>query len=194
MKNISSLENIHLIGKYGNYENKNDNEILKIKEVKNIFICQIAKYKNSNANKRDFKIDDLILPENLRCNFNSSTRVLWIGPENYLVTSKKLDLMKNILNNFQEKDFAVTDLSHSRTIIEIEGSKSNEVIKKGCPIDINNLNEGNCANSIFHGVSITIDYISDNPKTIRLLGLRSFGISLYHSITDACLEYGYEAV
>ena len=32
----------------------------------------------------------------------------------------KKDLLKDILQNFKETDFAVTDLSHSRAIIEIE--------------------------------------------------------------------------
>ena len=194
MKNISSLENIHTIGKFGNYENKNDKEILKIKEVKNIFICQIFKYKNSTLDINKLKIDNLNFPEDLKCNFNLSTRILWMGPNNYLIISEKLELMKDILSIFEEKDFAVTDLSHSRTFIEIEGEESKEVIKKGCPLDINNLKEGDCANSIFHGITITIDFMSNNSKKIRILALRSFGSSLYHSITDACLEYGYISI
>jgi len=36
--------------------------------------------------------------------------------------------------------------------------------------------------------------IDGNPNTVRLFSLRSFGESLYHSITDACLEDGYKAI
>jgi len=36
--------------------------------------------------------------------------------------------------------------------------------------------------------------IDDNPNIVRLFSLRSFGESLYHSITDACLEDGYKAI
>ena len=56
------------------------------------------------------------------------------------------------------------------------------------------LKEGDCANSVYNGVTITIDFISENPKKVRILGLRSFGESLHHSITDACLEFGYKAI
>ena len=49
-----------------------------------------------------------------------------------------------------------------------------------------------CLNSIFNGVTITIDLIEENPDRIRLFALRSFGESLYHSITDASLEFGYK--
>ena len=46
-------------------------------------------------------------------------------------------------------------------------------------------------NSVFNGIAISIDMIEENPEKIRLFALRSFGETLYHSITDACLEYGY---
>ena len=36
--------------------------------------------------------------------------------------------------------------------------------------------------------------IDDCPDKIRLFALRSFGESLYHSVTDACLEDGYKAI
>ena len=38
----------------------------------------------------------------------------------FLVSTKK-DLIENISKNFKETDFAVTNLSHSKAIIEIEG-------------------------------------------------------------------------
>ena len=49
-------------------------------------------------------------------------------------------------------------------------------------------------NSVFNGITITIDLVNENPNKIRLFALRSFGESLYHSITDACLEFGYKSL
>ena len=40
MTYISSLQNIHKHGTFGDYENKNENELLKLKEVKNLIIYQ----------------------------------------------------------------------------------------------------------------------------------------------------------
>ena len=68
-----------------------------------------------------------------------------------------------------------------------------EVLKKGCPFNFNELNKNNCINSVFHGITITIDMLEDSPEKIRLFALRSFGESLYHSITDASLEFGYQS-
>ncbi len=91
-------------------------------------------------------------------------------------------------------DFAVTNLSHSRAIIELDGENSIEVLKKGCPFNFSELKKNNCVNSAFHGITITVDMIDDDPNKIRLFALRSFGESLYHSITDASLEFGYKAI
>jgi sarcosine oxidase subunit gamma len=36
--------------------------------------------------------------------------------------------------------------------------------------------------------------VDNNPDKVRLFALRSFGESLYHSITDASLEFGYNSI
>ena len=43
-------------------------------------------------------------------------------------------------------------------------------------------------------MSVTIDFLDDNPNKIRIFTLRSYGESLYHSITDSCLEFGYQSI
>ena len=96
MTSISALDNIHKKGFFGNYENKKDNEILKLSESKNLFICQIVKYSNLNIDEKKLKIDEISLPDPLKTTFNKETRILWMGPNNWLVVSKKLDLMKFI--------------------------------------------------------------------------------------------------
>ena len=194
MTYISSLQNIHKLGTFGDYENKNENELLKLKEVKNLTIYQIVKYKNSKIDVSKMNLDGLRLPDPLKVKYNSTTRILWMGPDNWLVISDKKNIFDTFKNDFTDKDFAITDLSHSRTIIEVEGNLAREVIKKGSPLNINELGEGNCSNSVFHAITITLDFISDNPQVIRVLALRSFGESLHHSLTDACLEFGFKSV
>ena len=195
MKNQSPLQEIHKKGIYGDYDNKNEQDLLKVKEVSNLKILQIAKYKNSTVSITDLKIDGLALSDkpNLVVT-NKETRILWSSPNTWLVTSKNTDILSKVTSIFKETDFAVTDLSYSRAIIEIEGKYSKEVLKKGCPFNFNELNKNNCANSIFHGITLTIDLIDDSPEKIRLFALRSFGESLYHSITDASLEFGYKSI
>jgi sarcosine oxidase subunit gamma len=125
---------------------------------------------------------------------NNDTRILWNGPKNWLLVSTKKDLLKIISQNFQETDFAVTDLSHSRAIIQIEGQEVKEILKKGCPFNFNTLEKNNSINSIYNGIAFTVDMLNDNPNKVRLFALRSFGESLYHSITDASLEFGFKSL
>ena len=194
MTSISALENVHEKGLFGDHENKNDDNLIKVSESKNLVIFQIVQYKNSSISIKDINIEGLNLnDETSSISSNNDTRILWCGPKNWLLVSSKKNLLKSIYTSLKETDFAITDLSHSRAIIELEGDNSKEILKKGCPFNFNELKKNNCVNSVFNGITITIDMIEDNPNKIRLFALRSFGESLYHSITDACLEFGYKA-
>ena len=195
MSLISALANVHSIGLFGDYEDKNENNLLKISEKKNLLIVQIAQYKNSTVSIKNIDIDGLFLnDEALSVISNNDTRILWNGPKNWLLVSRKKDLLKDISLNLDETDFAVTDLSHSRAIIEIEGHNVKEVLKKGCPFNFNALEKNNSINSTFNGIAFTVDMLNDNPEIVIILALRSFGESLYHSITDASLEFGYKTL
>ncbi len=191
---ISALANVHKPGEFGDHEGKIENDLLKITENKNLLIVQIVQYKNSSVSFEDIYVDGLKLKnEPLTVIFNDNTRIMWNGPKNWLLVSTKKDLIKNILNEFKDTDFAITDLSHSRAIIEIEGKETIEVLKKGCPFNFNTLQKNNSINSTYNGIAMTVDKLNDNPNKVRLFALRSFGESFYHSITDASLEFGFKS-
>ena len=195
MSSISALANVHSKGQFGDCENKKENNLLKITENKNLLIAQIVQYKNSSISMENIDLDGLKLNEKpLSVTNNKDTRILWNGPKNWILVSTKKDLLKDIFQNLKETDFAVTDLSHSRAIIEIEGQNVKEVLKKGCPFNFNILDKNNSVNSTYNGITFTVDMLNDNPDKVRILALRSFGESLYHSITDASLEFGYISI
>ncbi|MFL2885309.1 MAG: sarcosine oxidase [Candidatus Pelagibacter sp.] len=193
MSLISALANVHHEGQFGDFEDKKGDNLLKISEKKNLLIVQIVQFKNSNIPIESIDIDGLKLKDSpLNVAFNENTRILWNGPKNWLLVSSKKDLIKSLSLICKETDFAVTDLSHSRAIIEIEGNYVIEVLKKGSPFNFDILKKNNSTNSLYNNIAFTVDLIDDNPFKVRLFALRSFGESLYHSITDASLEFGYE--
>ena len=195
MSSISALKNTHIKGLFGDHEGKNDNELLKVSELTDFLIIQIFKYSSSTIAIENIRLDNLNLKNealNISCNIN--TRILWNGPNNWLLVSSKKETIKEINEKLPVTDFAITDISHSRAIIQIEGNNTKEILKKGCPFNFNELKKNTCLNSIYNGMSVTIDMLDDNPDKVRIFTLRSFGESFYHSITDACLEFGYKGV
>ncbi len=195
MTSISALANIHTKGLYGDTENKKEKDLLILEEKKNLLIVQISQYKKSSISLENLKIDNLNFKNRvLDVSSNENTRIIWNAPNNWFIISSKQKLLEEILKNFDANDFAVTDISHSRAIIELEGKNVKEVLKKGCPFNFNDLRKNNSLNSTFNGIAVTIDMLKEDPYKVRILTLRSFGESLYHSISDSCLEYGYKSI
>ena len=195
MTAITSLDFVHKKGIFGDHHKKNQADLLKISEVKNLIIIQLVQYKKSKVNINDIRIRNLELPiENSKVTSNIDTRILWNAPRTWLIVSNQESIIDDIIKNCKETDFAITDISHSRAVIQIKGLQAREVLKKGSPINFNDFDSNKCVGTIFHGISVLIDLTSKDPDTFHLLTLRSFGESFYHHITDSALEFGYVGV
>jgi len=195
MTAISPLQSIHKKGIFGDHQKKNESDLLHILEVKYLTIVQIVHYKKSKVQLNSIQIDGLELPlQNSKVLLNKETRVLWSAPSTWLVISRKENIIETIKEKCDSNNFAVTDISHSRAVIQIKGLQAKEILKKGCPLNFNEFEKNNCAGTVFHGITIVVDFVDNNPDTFNLLTLRSFGESFYHHITDAALEFGYVGV
>ena len=190
IEKVSALHFDHHIGLFGDHEGKNN--LLKIKELKDLNIFQVAKFKKSSVDVSQIKIDDVSLPlSNPLVSHNSEIRILWTGPDTWTFISES-PLKEKIASSFNDIDFGITDLSHSRAAIQIQGDNAIDVLKKGSPLNFNEdqFSVNSSANTTYNGINILIDFISLDPKTLNIYSLRSFGGSFYHSITDSALEYG----
>ena len=195
MTAITPLETIHKKGIFGNHHEKNENDLLKISEVKDLTVVQVVQYKRSKVQLRSIQIDGLEFSlQSPKVSSNKETRILWNAPSTWLVISRKENIVEIIKEKCKSDNFAITDISHSRAIIQIKGPQAKDILKKGCPLNFNEFENNNCAGTVFHGINIVVDFVGKNPDTFNLLTLRSFGESFYHHITDAALEFGYVGV
>jgi len=195
MTAITPLQSIHKKGLFGDHYKKNERDLLNISEIKDLTIVQIVQYKNSKAQLNSVQIDGLdFFLQNSKVSSNKETRILWSAPNTWLVVSRKENIVAIIKEKCKSENFAVTNISHSRAVIQIKGLQAKEVLKKGCPINFNEFEINNCAGTVFHGINIVVDFVGNNPDKFNLFTLRSFGESYYHHITDAALEFGYVGV
>tara|TARA_B100001250_G_scaffold318108_1_gene280655 strand:- start:1072 stop:1659 length:588 start_codon:yes stop_codon:yes gene_type:complete len=192
MSRISPLQNSHKKGLFGDYQEKTESNLLKIREITDVKIYQVIQYKKSAVSTSNIQLGSINLPtEAAEVSADEQTRVQWFAPRSWIIFSNDDNISSAIENTFNDKDFAVTDVSHSRVIIQIEGEDALNILKKGCPINFNEFKKNNCVNSVYHGITISVDMIDDSPLTFNLMALRSFSESFHHAITDAALEYGY---
>ena len=192
MTAISPLQSIHKKGPFGNHHKKDEHNLIKISEVKELTIVQVVQYKSSKVQLSNIQIDSLeFSSQNSKVSVNKETRILWSAPSTWLVISRKENIIEIIKKKCDSDNFAITDISHSRAVIQIKGLEAKEILKKGCPINFHEFKKNNCVGTVFHGITIIVDFLDNNPDTFYLLTLRSFGESFYHHITDAALEFGY---
>jgi len=176
MTAITPLESIHKKGLFGDHHKKNESDLLKISEVKDLTVVQIVQYKRSKVQLSSIQIDGLeFFLQSPKVSSNKETRILWSAPSTWLVISRKKNIVEIIKEKCNSDNFAITDISHSRTIIQIKGLQAKDILKKGCPLNFNEFENNNCAGTVFHGINIVVDFVDNNPDTFSLLHLEVLG-------------------
>ena len=150
MTAISPLQSIHKKGIFGDHHKKKESDLLKISEVKDLRIIQIVQYKKSKIQLNSIQIDGLEFPlQNSKVLSNKETRILWSAPSTWLVISRKENIDETIKEHCNSENFGITNISHSRAVIQIKGLQAKEILKKGCPLNFNEFEKNNCAGSSF---------------------------------------------
>lgn len=135
-----------------------------------------------------------------------SARTLWLGPEECWVVTSARDpeagprAAAALRAALAGHHGAVTDVSESRTCIQIRGPKARAVLQKGCPLDFHAsvFTAGMCAQSHLAKVDATIDLAvdestgakDDDAPVFNVYVLRSCAEYAWRWLVDAGREYG----
>lgn len=120
------------------------------------------------------------------------TSILWTGPARWLVLEpEKRDLQALLVAQCAIEISAITDLSHARTAIGIEGPAARALLSKLSTLDFDvaAFPSGACAQTQLGQIGALIHCRAENAFDV--LVFRGFAVSCWEAIADAALEFGY---
>jgi sarcosine oxidase subunit gamma len=125
---------------------------------------------------------------------------LWLGPESWLLATAT-SAASALVDYAAKRDAlnaaggALFEVSASRVAWTISGSRSMDVLAKGCPLDFHPrvFAAGTCAQSVYGHVNVLIDKRDDEP-TFTLMVARSFARDVWHALCYASAQYGYDVL
>lgn len=140
---------------------------------------------------------DIDLPQQPNTRAGGSPACLWVAPNEWLVvTPPNKDsvladrLSQHLTQALPEENIAVTLISDSRTVLEIEGSAAAELIAKGCALDLHpeQFNVGQCAVSLLEQIPITL-YAESAIPNYRMLVDCSYAAFTWEWLMHAQKEF-----
>ena len=115
--------------------------------------------------------------------------VLWLGPDAWLLVGANAGKINERLSI--ERGF-LTDVSHGRAAWHISGPRTLDLLAKGCSLDLHPhvFQLGHCAQTSIAHVGVLLHLREGGG--FDLYCARSYAQHLWHWLTEAADEYGYE--
>ena len=121
-------------------------------------------------------------------------QVLWLGPDEWLLIAPEgtgAQLQATVVQALGEEHGSVVDVSGHRTIIEITGPKTRELLAKGCALDLHRRSfaADQCAQTMLARAGVVLVCRDAERPTFWILVRASFARYLADWLTDAAAEY-----
>jgi len=113
---------------------------------------------------------------------NGRTLML-VGPAQYLLSGGPVRL--------PDAEGAIVELTHARTRMFVEGPEAAEVLRRGAPLDFHDsaFPVGAFAQTGIHHTPVLIHRTGE--QRYELDALRTFALTVWEWLADACLPWGY---
>jgi sarcosine oxidase subunit gamma len=117
--------------------------------------------------------------------------ILWLGPDEWLLMSSDLAPLSDrlpIARGF------LTDVSHGRAGWRISGPRTLDLLAKGCSLDLHPraFRAGDCAQTALAHAGVLLH--RRGTESFDIYCARSYAQHLWHWLTGAAAEFGYEVV
>jgi len=107
MSRISPLQNAHKKGLFGDCQEKNGSNLLKIREITDVKIYQVVQYKKSSVSANNIQLGSVNLPtQAAEVSIDEQTRIQWFAPRSWIIFSNDNNISSVIENTFNNDDFA----------------------------------------------------------------------------------------
>jgi sarcosine oxidase subunit gamma len=165
---------------------------IEIRELRPLAVAQVAAF---DADRAAAAIGAALgTPAPLQRNAvatSGETTVLWTGPGRWLVVEAETRDLAALLGQHCPGDVAaVTDLSHARTALQVEGPQVRALLAKLCTLDFDPgaFPPGSCAQTQFGQIGVLL--YCGAPDGFDIFMFRGFAVAGWETIIDAALEFG----
>lgn len=120
-------------------------------------------------------------------------RVLWLGPDEWLVLTApgaEAELIGALRQALDGQHAAVVDVTGNRSLLRLAGPEARTVLAKGCSLDLHpsRFGPGQCAQTLIARCGVLLHQLDDRPS-FDLLPRRSFSEYLWMWLSDAMAEF-----
>lgn len=114
--------------------------------------------------------------------------ILKLGPDEWLLVAEAHAAWSETL---AIPTATLTDVSHARVAVQVEGDRVREMLAKGCAVDLHpgRFPPGTCIQTAIAGIGVIVH--GTGTDCFTLYAARSYAASFWHWLTDAASEYGY---
>ena len=125
-----------------------------------------------------------------RSNAHDTWRAIWLRPNGWLLSRAARgggEAWYGLLQGQQAGLCRITDVSHSRVCIALEGSRASVLLGKGTPLDLRpgRFAPGQCARTLCAGFSVLLDHLESGMEIYVEVSLAS---AFWEWLNDAALE------